>query len=313
MMLKTAALVALFVGVATTAHGDCKLAEMGKLPLEIRGNQAFIPGKLRGEPIRLLIDTGAFRTIFDMKTVKKAGLSLEDAPYRAMGMGGEIRLQQATFDDLEIGGIKMPPKRLLVNASGFPGGLAGVLGFDFFGKVDIELNFKAGEMKLFQPVGCDGAVLAYWAPEKADSVEMLANKDGIDIPVKLNGVQFRASLDTGASTTAVGRKVADYFGMSTAGSVKGHGADNRVLEGAMQKFDTFEIGDETIKNPNLRLTSGMTAGFAHTGSRLEDRSGGADMLLGFDFMRSHRILISNSQHRVYFTYEGGPVFAQPPK
>jgi tetratricopeptide (TPR) repeat protein len=32
------------------------------------------------------------------------------------------------------------------------------------------------------------------------------------------------------------------------------------------------------------------------------------MLIGADFFLSHHILISNSQHRVYFTYNGGPVF-----
>jgi hypothetical protein len=32
------------------------------------------------------------------------------------------------------------------------------------------------------------------------------------------------------------------------------------------------------------------------------------MLLGADFFLSHRILISDSQKKVYFTYNGGPVF-----
>jgi tetratricopeptide (TPR) repeat protein len=32
------------------------------------------------------------------------------------------------------------------------------------------------------------------------------------------------------------------------------------------------------------------------------------MLLGADFFLSHRIFVSNSQHKIYFTYNGGPVF-----
>lgn len=311
-LFKAVALAALLAGVSNAAYADCKLAEMAKLPLEVHGNRAFVPGKLRGEPIRLVVDTGAWRTMFDLAVVKKAGLPVEDAPYRAMGVGGEMRLQQATFDDLEIGGMKVPTKRLLVNASGFRNAnFAGILGYDFFGKMDIELNFKAGEMKLFQPVGCDGANLAYWAPEKADSVDMLSNKDAIEIPVSINGARFRAVLDTGAPTTEAGRKVADYFGMSTAGKFKSGGADNRVLTAAYEKFESFEIGSEMIKNPILRLSSGMASGFAETGTRIEEQSKRPDLLLGFDFMRSHRIFIANSQRRVYFTYEGGPVFPAP--
>ena len=32
------------------------------------------------------------------------------------------------------------------------------------------------------------------------------------------------------------------------------------------------------------------------------------MMLGADFLRSHRLLVAHSQRKVYFTYAGGPVF-----
>jgi hypothetical protein len=32
------------------------------------------------------------------------------------------------------------------------------------------------------------------------------------------------------------------------------------------------------------------------------------MLLGMDFLRSHRILVDNATRKMVFTYEGGPVF-----
>jgi tetratricopeptide (TPR) repeat protein len=32
------------------------------------------------------------------------------------------------------------------------------------------------------------------------------------------------------------------------------------------------------------------------------------MLLGADFLLSHRVYVANSEHRLYFTYNGGPVF-----
>jgi hypothetical protein len=242
--------------------------------------------------------------------VQKAGLSTEESGYRGMGIGGEHRLLQATFDDLEIGGMKLPSKRLLVNPNGFSG-IAGLLGYDFFGQIDFELNFKAGEMKLFQLRGCDGAALAYWAPEKADVVDMLSSRDRIEIPVLINGTRFNAVLDTGASQTFVGRKVADFFGVSTEGPGKAVGTDGRAVDRGLHKFESFTIGDETIKNPSLSFISGLASGFNHTGTRLEDRSNGADVLLGFDFMRTHRIFVSNSQKKVFFTYEGGTVFPAP--
>ena len=43
------------------------------------------------------------------------------------------------------------------------------------------------------------------------------------------------------------------------------------------------------------------------GSRIAG-AGELPMLLGADFLHSHHVLISNSQNRIYFTYNGGPVF-----
>jgi len=37
------------------------------------------------------------------------------------------------------------------------------------------------------------------------------------------------------------------------------------------------------------------------------------MLLGADFLRAHRVLVSHSQRKMYFTHLGGPVFIVPPQ
>jgi len=47
-----------------------------------------------------------------------------------------------------------------------------------------------------------------------------------------------------------------------------------------------------------------------TGSHVTTSSLRIDpMILGADFIRAHRLLVSHSKHRLYFTYVGGPVFA----
>jgi tetratricopeptide (TPR) repeat protein len=57
---------------------------------------------------------------------------------------------------------------------------------------------------------------------------------------------------------------------------------------------SFEIGNEQVKNTSLRVGD----------IKLED----VDMLIGADFFLSHRIFVAKSQSRLYFTYNGGPVF-----
>ena len=48
-----------------------------------------------------------------------------------------------------------------------------------------------------------------------------------------------------------------------------------------------------------------------TGSRIaREIDGLPEMLIGADFVRSHRIYVALGQRKVYFSYLGGPVFHQ---
>ena len=62
----------------------------------------------------------------------------------------------------------------------------------------------------------------------------------------------------------------------------------------LASFASFKVGDEEIRNPRLRGG---------------DTREGADMLLGADFFVSHRIYVSSTQRKMYFTYNGGRVFS----
>ncbi len=60
-------------------------------------------------------------------------------------------------------------------------------------------------------------------------------------------------------------------------------------------FASFKFADgEEIKNARLRV--------ADIDFEI------ADMLIGADFFLSHRIFVGNNQGKIYFTYNGGPVF-----
>ena len=75
------------------------------------------------------------------------------------------------------------------------------------------------------------------------------------------------------------------------------------------------IGTESINHAHIYfgdLYRGQT--YTSIGSRLSKSVETAKpMLLGADFLRAHRVLVSHSQHKMYFTYLGGPVFASPPR
>ncbi len=72
------------------------------------------------------------------------------------------------------------------------------------------------------------------------------------------------------------------------------GIGRQRVDSWLAPFKSFKIGDEEIQNTRLRL------GKIEVGTN--------DMVIGADFFLSHRVYISRSQHKVYFSYNGGPVF-----
>jgi len=122
------------------------------------------------------------------------------------------------------------------------------------------------------------------------------------VPVRINGLAIVALFDTGASASILNKYIAarlgvrsDSPGVVAAGTAKGVGKES--IDIWLGPFESFEIGGETIRT--------TTIPFGEIG-------GVAQMILGTDFLRAHRLLVSHSQRKIYFTYNGGPVFQQAP-
>jgi predicted aspartyl protease len=114
--------------------------------------------------------------------------------------------------------------------------------------------------------------------------------------------------DTGAPRSVLTLDAARRAGITptSAGVVSG-GEWRGIGPGSGQTwiapFASFKIGDEEVRNTHLRIGA--------------EQLNGVDMLLGADFFLSHRIYVATGQRKLYFTYNGGPVFdlktASPPQ
>jgi predicted aspartyl protease len=314
LSLRLALPLPLLLAATTPALADCQLMEVARLPVTISGTRPLVRGKLGGQPIKLLVDTGASRTTFDKATTDRLGVATEEASdWVGYGVGGRLRAFIGRFLDLEIGGMKVPEKRLMVNGSAAFEGFNGVIGYDLFQLVDLDLDMKNSRVGLYDPRGnCDGP-LAHWNPD-ADDVPMTGTREQISFQVLIDGQPINAQLDTGASYTLLSWKAARRLGLSPGAAGvevigKTGGIDGRGMEMSRHKFQSFQIGTETIKNPTLLIADVFTAGQRETGSNIE-RKTEIDLLLGMDFLKAHHVFVSNKQRKVYFTYEGGEVFAR---
>jgi hypothetical protein len=89
------------------------------------------------------------------------------------------------------------------------------------------------------------------------------------------------------------------------------GVAAKIFPTWVETFDSVSIGDETIRNVKLRVGDMFGKDtVVGTGSRIARHvmADQFEMLLGFDFLLSHRVLVLPKEHAMVFTYNGGPLF-----
>lgn len=314
----TAVLLASGPGIAAPG---CKLGKVAEWSVRTDSSQVIVDGAINGRKTGIMLDTGAAYSMVLYSAATELGLALR--PYgdiRLFGVGGETNVNAARLDEFRIGDTVRKDWVVVVGGeSDTFKGIGFILGDDFLGKVDVEFDLAHHAVRLFVPKDCDGTSLAYWATSGFGSVELensSSARSQIMLTVRVNGQPVLAQLDSGAATTIMTRIDAARLGVTpdSPGVVavgRGGGLGPKSMPLWNGAFASFSIGNETIKDTTIRfadLWKDMTR--AASGSRarqsVEVMPG---MLLGADFLRSHRVLVSNSQHRMYFTYAGGPVFS----
>ena len=300
-----ATLVAGVSALPASAETKCSVGQMLALPVTMSGLRPMVPARINGREVKFIVDSGAFYSAISPGSAAELGLKLTDAPgnMHVVGIGGETRISVARVKDFGLGPVTLHNIEFMVGGSEIGG--TGLLGQNVLGIGDVEYDLAGGAIRLMRAKNCNNVNLAYWAKEKALAVSELEIEAPTSIlshtaaTVILNGVKLRAVFDTGAPTSMLTRGAAaragikpDMPGVEPAGSTSGLG--RRTYPSWIGPFQGLKIGNEEIRKIRLRFADINESGF--------------DMLIGADFFLSHRVYVSNAQRRMFFTYNGGPVF-----
>ena len=294
---------------ATTANAEpCQIARFPDIPVTMRGLRPMVRTQINGQDALLIADSGAF-----FSTLTAAAVEQFHLPYNAFqelyvtGLGGRelarvVRVRKFTL----VGIHTWNDADFVVAGSGFGGQSVGLLGQNVFRIADVEYDLANGVIRLVRPKGdCRHTNLAYWAQAAAKPYSVL----DIESPTLrqphtlsaayLNGVKIRVMFDTGAHQSLLNLATARRAGItpSSPGVTDGGyswGLGHKVHKTWITRFSSFKIGDEEIQHAQLRFGDI---------DLIE-----ADMLIGADFFLSHRVYVASSQNRLFFTYNGGPVF-----
>ncbi len=148
------------VSVVVPARADTADVKPVAVPFELlQTKHMVIRIKVNDKgPYRVIFDTGAPISLLNNKVAREAGL-LKNAPkplFNLFGMGGEVKIKKLQVGELKAEGVTaivMDHPTIEAISSAF-GPIEGIIGFPFFARYRMTLDYQAKQMT-FVPNGFD--------------------------------------------------------------------------------------------------------------------------------------------------------------
>jgi tetratricopeptide (TPR) repeat protein/predicted aspartyl protease len=292
-----------------SAAGRCKLVMSPPLAVKMENLRPVIGTEINGVDARFMVDTGSFFDFISPAAAAQFNLPLSYAPpyYYVEGVGGSFVPRIATAKTFTVAGITAHDAQFLVGDNDLQGGIAGLLGQNLFRIMDIEYDFADGVLRFVKPQHCGHEELAYWATTQpigeVDLHWTSQRQPNLMGNASVDGHDIEVLFDTGSPRTILSLRAArragitpESAGVTPAGLTSGLGRN--LVKVWSAPVGKFEIGGESIEHTRVLIGDiGLPPEL------------GADMLLGSDFFLAHHVYVAYSQNKLYFTYNGGPVFA----
>jgi tetratricopeptide (TPR) repeat protein len=311
VLLRRIACLSVLLAAALSTAGAanrCRLLMSRPLPVTMEDLQPVVSADIDGVAARFIIDTGSFFDFLSPAAAARFKLPLVYAPpwYYVSGVGGAVIPKIATVKTFSLAGMSAKDAQFLVGNNDFGHGEAGLLGQNILRLADADFDFADGALRFVKPQHCGHLALAYWASPQQSVGEVdlhwtsrrrpeLIGKAAVD------GHDIHVLFDTGSAQTILSLAAAKRAGITPespgvvpAGRTRGMG--RHTVEVWSAPIAKFEIGGEAIEHTHLLI--------GDIGLSDDD----VDMLLGADFFLAHHIYVAYSQNKLYFTYNGGPVF-----
>jgi len=296
-VLTCAALLALPIAAHAQA---CNVGEQTLVPLTLVGSQEYpaIPVTIEGQAKTALLETESRVTLLHRASLEKLGIKVGnvDTIYAGADMMA-VQLSQFAAAGFNMKGIFS-----VIDSSDEE---VGSIGINYFQRRDWELWLANKEMRISRPSNCRSAFLASWDPH-AYTVKFDIDSSLRDLRpwfnVRINGTDVRAVIATGSPYSYLDLHTAARLGITP--DLPNVAPSGEVISWRKRRMKVWRapvsemlIGNYKVPDPQLRVFD-MTLS-------------GEMMVLGLDFLRNHRILVSMSQRRMYISPLGDAAFSKP--
>jgi len=230
------------------------------IPFELRGDLVVVEGEAAGVAASFVVDTGCGLTALDAAWAAAHGVQPDDGPaIRAEGTATvSARLATTSF---RLGDIASTAQKVVLvdltavaKRFGFP--IDGIIGFDFFSRGLVDIDFRARTLSIIDSLDAGGIVipvdLTYRIPiatatvVAAPGVELTARL-AIDLgSTRLDVRLLGAFVDTHAEVLDALEREAGEFGTGVGGAIEGH----------VTRLREVRLGGLTLTAPSTGIARG---------------------------------------------------------
>ena len=316
------AIACVFGGITAAHAADCgPLKQLNSVDLVPGPNRELVPVSINGTQKLFLLDTGGDVSQISAAAAEELKLPQNDSSLKLLDLYGNASTKAARIDEFTVGHLR--GKNLYVAIQPNPDfgkgtRFVGLFSPDLMGRYDVELDFGAQKMNYFSSDHCEGRVV-YWQPAALAVVPMKFHKRHIRLPVMLDGHEFIAEFDTGATFTSITAGTAKrVFGIDK--DAPGNVAVDNGMPGAFgHVFATLDFEGVAVKNPHVIVRPDLVGSKDanndfQTGSRtrrIDDDNDRIDLIVGMDILKRLRMYIAFDERKIYIS-PAAPPSAQAP-
>ena len=287
-------------GAKASTDPACVVGESTVLPITFAGRDEgpTIPGTINGRPASVLVDTASEATLLNRPALEKLGIHVRSSETNYAG----VDILMANVANVTVGPISARGWFSVLESKN---DIGVNLGANYLSRHDLEIWWANKQVKFSRPQGCRQTFLAMWDPN-AHVVPFETHQYRKDLrawfKVRINGKDVDAIFATAHPYSILDLHTAARLGITpeAPGAV-----EVGVATGWREKSHTvwrvpvedMSIGGYKVQDASIRL--------------MDLTLSGEMMVLGADFLRNHRVLISMSQRRLYISHLGGSSFSEP--
>jgi hypothetical protein len=299
------------------------------------GGNFLVPVSLNGASRQMLLNTAGGITSFRQDAVDALGLhAIDGSSIKLLSSNGNTS-QSYVEVDFKLGALHAPRLQAIVMpAQGdSPPPFAGSLAGDFLQLNDVEIDFAGRKLNFFSKDHCPGHVI-YWKagalavlpitlqmPTRDDSrtgfQSFIYRGSHINVPVSINGKDFKAAIHTASSVSSMTVDTAKYiFGVTaeSPGAVLLDSPDGDPAHRPFRyTFATMTFDTVTVTNPKFIVYPNLTGArdpnnSNRTDSRVHrvDDSIGGDISIGMDVLRKLHLYVAYGENKLYITPAAAP-------